>query len=233
MAVNLTAGKVFTVNWIAQNATAIANGTTTFTQNVPINMFNSIPITNRFTGVTSYQYNMPQNTFRNIIMAGGPAATYTVVGMDKFGNIVTEIMNYTINTLYSANEYQTVYSITPTSANPGIMNIGFGPGEAIPFYADYWNKSNNYSIAFESMNGTNSLIPYYSLDKTPFNAASFYQFEIAQPTYTYSPTGLTIPITQNSIISSIGIPLTTISIVVPAISTGSFTLKILQEGAAY
>lgn len=245
--------KNYVVNWVANSATALYDGSLdTDYLDLSIPLTNGIPISAPRTGVISYNYNLPANNLRyitfNSTTAGAafeitginiiPATHLSAPGSFQTSPIVTETVTCTsASTTYrSANFYSKIYSIVPTVMPSDIttLEIGYGNGSdsgsglTVPYYADVWNKANNYSVAISNLDDVSSLSLSltYSLDNDTYYAAN-----ITQPPFVISPAGFTNPMVEDGIVSFVNIPLASIAIQVGG--NGSFTATIMQQGAAY
>jgi hypothetical protein len=231
--------KNYVVTWPATNAAALYTGELNVSYlNDPIHLVNGIPITTR-TGTLVYNYNLPTSNLRrltfNSALAGvvfqitGIVHVYPSYQVPAATSIVTENITCTnaLTTYTTTNLYSKILSIVPTTMSGTIsaLSIGYSTGTTVPFYADVWNKANNFSVALTNV-ATQSLTLQYSVDDVNYFSAN-----ITQPPFVVSPTGLVNPITANGIVSLINIPLSSIQIV--AASTGTFTATIMQQGASY
>ncbi len=234
--------KNYVVTWPVTSATALYTGSlNVLYRNLSIPLVNGIPITNPRTGIIAYNYNLPANNLRHLTFNSSTAGVvFQVTGIVSIyptykspttqTSIVTETVTCTsASTTYtSANIYSQVLSIVPTTMPSTIttLSIGYSTGSTVPFFADVWKNSNNYSVAFTGVT-SQSLNLQYSLDDINYFAANFPQSTV----FFVSPSGFGNPVTDNGIVSFIGIPLSSMQIA--ASGTGAFTATIMQQGASY
>ena len=248
---------LFTVNWLANSTTAVAP-LQTGVAGVSL-VLNAGIHTNPFTGVNQYQYIMPPYNVRKISLtsAGNASnATFTIIAQDPYGNVLTPfetLVGPNADTVDSLNAYYKVLALIPNAVPGAQVSAGYADGYTQFYQVDRWNKASLYSLSYENVVGVIALQPQFTLDVIQFfqngvQTSLLNWFNpVTQPAIqklpllpdtapefqVVAPGGIADPINGPLMVNISNFSFTAINTFVQAATVGSFTMKILQQGAKY
>lgn len=224
-------------------------------------LLNGITYTDIFSGATKYEYTMGAGIeiFPLLVNPSGvnySTVTFTIVGENAYGDSVTWV-GFGPGAAASVATNQSFHKFTSITANAVIQplfTIGLSGSGGIYVETDYWNKEALYTLQISDTNNNvagpdigfeYTLYPPYQFvngvyTPTPheFFEDSFTEIAVDANNVTTSPNPLTLPVSDNCMISLNGVStrvflVTCTSSTTYTEDTGGFKLTFMQQGAQF
>lgn len=221
--------------------------------NTPIVLNNAIPVQNIATGAKTYIGQMPIYNLRTVTFTSTSnlsAITFTVLGEDEYGQVVTDVgPGPNNNTATTTNIFYKITSITPSASNAGLLSVGYGDvGSTVFLPVDAWNKNANVTLQLNDIDGTGTVtnicttalplqpivngVVDYSLFTKSEDAYLGSEIKLSSSSFIYSSetTDTTFPLSRSQFLSFANIPITGVRLI---ISSGPYDIILLQQGGKF